>query len=323
MDNECNECNIKLPLHLSNISCSICKKIFHIKCSNLKSKHHFNLLKNQGTPWICHKCNPPPSPKKIKCGRCSNTVPKNNIGIKCQCCQKFFHSKCAGLSLKDFTENWLCDGCLITALPFSNLDNPRLGLLLQAKEDPNLDNLNLFPSFTIRSLLDKIPGNITIQTDDFLSDSIESKYYTPDEFISSKINKQCFSVFHLNIASLSGHIDDLKALLAILDHPFNIIGISETKLRDNQEPISNIKLDNYLFEHTPTYSHFGGTGLFIRIGQDFQLKKDLSKSVLSVAESFFIELTMNDNKKMLVGCFYRHHGPIKEFIDDFFYRYSQ
>ena len=129
---------------------------------------------------------------------------------------------------------------MINALPFSKLDNSRLALSLQAKEDPNLDNLSLFPSFTIRSLLDKIPGNITIQTDDFLSDSIESKYYTPVEFVSSKINKQCFSVFHLNIASLSGHIDDLKAVLAFLDHPFNIIGISETKLRDNQEPISNI-----------------------------------------------------------------------------------
>ena len=68
----------------------------------------------------------------------------------------------------------------------------------------------------------------------------------------------------------------------------------------------------------PTYSHFGGTGLFIRIGQDFELKQDLSKSVHSVGESFFIELTMDDNKKMLVGCFYRHHGSIKEFIDEFF-----
>ena len=318
MDVSCSKCDSNLPPHLRNITCFACNKFFHIKCTNLHSANHFAQLQNQGTPWTCPKCTPPSSRKKVKCGKCSNTVPVNNIGICCSSCLKNFHSKCAGISFSNFTESWQCDGCLISVLPFSQIDNQRFGLTLQAKEDPNLDNLNLFPSFTIRSLLDKIPGKVTIQTDEFLSDSIESKYYTPDEFLTSKISKQCFSIFHLNIASLGGHIDDLKALLAILDHPFNIIGISETKIRDNHEPISNISLDNYYFEHTPTFSHFGGAGLFIRKDQDFQIKKDLSKSILSVAESFFIELTLDNNKSMLVGCFYRHHNSIKDFIDGFF-----
>ena len=127
---------------------------------------------------------PPLSPKKVKCGWCKKTVPNNNIGIKCNSCEHFFHSKskCSGISLKKYSElsNWFCDGCAISTLPFSHIDNTRLGLTLQGKEIPSRDNLTIFPSFTIRSLLDKIPGNITIQTDEFLSDSTESKYYTPN-----------------------------------------------------------------------------------------------------------------------------------------------
>ena len=320
MNFECNHCNVKLPVNLRDITCAMCLKNFHIKCTNLKSKNHFFQLQNSGTPWICHKCLPTPPPKRVKCGWCNNTIPKNNIGISCNSCNKNFHSHCSGISLQKYCElsNWLCDSCTISELPFSDLDNCRFGLTLHGKEIPDQENLDILPSFTIRSLLDKISGNITIQTDDFLSDSIDSKYYTPDEFISSKISKSCFSIFHLNIASLSGHIDDLIALLALLDHPFSIIGITETKIRDNNEPISSIKIDNYEFEHTPTSSHFGGAGFFIRKNLSYQLRPDLSRSEHMIAESFFIELTLDNNKKMLAGCFYRHHTPVKDFIDNFF-----
>ena len=50
------------------------------------------------------------------------------------------------------------------------------------------------PSFRVKTLLDKLPGSITIQTQDFLSNSIQSKYFTPADFISSKIPKNCFSI---------------------------------------------------------------------------------------------------------------------------------
>ena len=320
MDLSCEECNAFLPLHLRNISCVVCEKYFHIKCTNLKSKNHFVTLSNNGTPWICHICLPPPAPiRKVKCGRCRKTVPRNNIGINCNSCHKDFHSHCSGISFQKYSEmpNWYCDGCTISVLPFSNLNNSDLGLTLHGKEIPSRENLSMFPSFTIQSLLDRIPGNITIQTDDFLSDSIESKYYTPDEFLSSKINKNCFSIFHLNIASLSCHMDDLKTLLSLLDHPFNIIGITETKIRDDHETISNINLDNYYFENVPTSSHFGGAAIFVRKDHSYELKPHLTRSEHLVAESIFLDISLPNNKKILVGCVYRHHTSIKGFVDDF------
>ena len=88
---------------------------------------------------------------------------------------------------------------------------------------PKTDSLNILPSFSIQTLLDTISGAITIETDEFLSDSIESKYYKPEDFIAEKIPKNSFSIMHLNIASLQGHIDDLKKVLALLNHPSHII----------------------------------------------------------------------------------------------------
>ena len=89
---------------------------------------------------------------------------------------------------------------------------------MKAKDLSFGEHVNLTPSFSIASLLEKIPGTFKNNTDDYLSDSVSSKYYTPSDFISSKFSTDSFSVFHMNIASLSAHIDDLKWLLDTLDH---------------------------------------------------------------------------------------------------------
>jgi len=116
------------------------------------------------------------------------------------------------------------------------------------------------PSFSVQSLLDKLPGQ-TFSTDEFLSDSITSKYFTPGEFVSTNFSKKQFSIFHLNIASLQLHIDELRSFLSNLKHRFKVICISETRLHD-VTPLVNVDIDGYTFEHTPTSSQCGGTGIY-------------------------------------------------------------
>ena len=61
------------------------------------------------------------------------------------------------------------------------------------------------------------------------------------------------SMFHINTACfLSKNIDDLEYLLKTTNMNFDIIGISETRIRKNISKISNISLYNYFFEFTPT-----------------------------------------------------------------------
>ena len=82
-------------------------------------------------------------------------------------------------------------------------------------------------------------------------------------------------MLHINIASLSKHIDELRNLIHSLNHPFDIIGITETRLHDN-DSLVNIEIDGYEFRHTPTATECGGAGIYVKSSYDFDIKNDLS-----------------------------------------------
>ena len=73
-----------------------------------------------------------------------------------------------------------------------------------------------------------------------------------------------FPLFHLNINSLSFYIDELESLISKSKNVFQIIGISETRLKKTQETITNNQLENYNIEHVPTESANGGVLLYIK-----------------------------------------------------------
>ena len=53
------------------------------------------------------------------------------------------------------------------------------------------------------------------------------------------------------------------------------------------------------------------------MGINYQERTDLSKSIHNISEPIFIEIT-NEDKNALVGCIYRHHFEISEFIEQYF-----
>ena len=253
---------------------------------------------------------------KIKCNICHKTIQSSVIPPNCIKCNKKFHKSCIkNLFTKNL--NLICPKCSLSELPFYNINNNELILTCSGIKTPETDNLDAMPSFSIKTLLDKLPGNITIQTGDFTSDNINSKYYTPIEFSRKKFPKDNFSILHINIVSLQAHIDDLKELIRLLEHSFDIIGISETKLKKDINHTTNIEMDGYNFEHTPTETNFGGVGLYINKCFDYKTRQDISQSMKTVAESVFIEIEQQKAKNLLIGCFYRHHTPLKEFNEEF------
>ena len=52
-----------------------------------------------------------------------------------------------------------------------------------------------------------------------------------------------------------------------LDFEFDIIGISETKVMQMSDPISNFSVPNYSFLSQPTRSNAGGVGFFVKISR--------------------------------------------------------
>ena len=68
-----------------------------------------------------------------------------------------------------------------------------------------------------------------------------------------------FFLFHLKINLLSFHSDELESLISKSKNDFQIIGISETRLKKTQETTTNIQSENFNIEHVPTESANGGS----------------------------------------------------------------
>ena len=78
--------------------------------------------------------------------------------------------------------------------------------------------------------------------------------------------------FHMNVCSLA---DDFNILLSELNVSFDILAITETRIKkDSLSPI-NLWLNNYSTDHTPTNLSTGGTLLYISKLLSYQLRNDL------------------------------------------------
>ena len=306
----CSSCNQLRPIN-SRLFCNSCiPDIFPFSnIDNEEFNDNFSIYSQPGQPKPC---------KTTKCNHCMKRVNQNVSFVYCTNCSKFYHLDCSNVKKKDFPlpNEWHCNKCSLNCLPFSGITDDNLLLNLQGLTTENADSLSNLPSFTIQSLLDQLPGQ-NFSTDDFLSDSIESKYYTPAQFIAEKFSKKYFTMIHLNIASLQRHIDELRTFLSILDHPFQIICISETRLHDDQ-PLSNIEIDGYEFIHTKTTSQCGGVGIYIKSGIEYEIINNLSLCHHNISESIFIEIKNEKKKNIVLGCIYRHHTPVSDFSNVFF-----
>ena len=98
----------------------------------------------------------------------------------------------------------------------------------------------------------------------------QSGHTVPTQFISKKLSKRSFTMIHLNIASLQGHIDELRSLLTLLNHPFDVICITETRLQE-PSPLVNIEIPGYDFHHTPTLTQCGRVGMYIKSIHEYEV----------------------------------------------------
>ena len=60
-----------------------------------------------------------------------------------------------------------------------------------------------------------------------------------------------------------------------LEHPFDVIGISETKLSDSSK-INDLLLSGYTLHHQPTKSFCGGAAIYVNNKLDHFLRNNLS-----------------------------------------------
>ena len=124
------------------------------------------------------------------------------------------------------------------------------------------------------------------------------------------------NIFHLNIHSLHFHKTDLDVLLDALKLDFDIITISESKLRKDIAPVTDISLTNYTYVDTPTEASKGCTLIYVSDRLSYKPRKDLEIYESRKLESTFIEIVNETEQNIIVGCIYRHHNiSVKDFTE--------
>ena len=111
-----------------------------------------------------------------------------------------------------------------------------------------------------------------------------------NEFNNLETTKTQFSLMHLNISSLQYHFEELDDLLNTSKTKFNVVGITESRNKKGISPLSNINLQNYKIEHTPTESEKGGSLLYISSDLNYKVRNDLQMYKSKELESVFVEI---------------------------------
>ena len=100
---------------------------------------------------------------------------------------------------------------------------------------------------------------------------IHSKYCKVQDLPKAVTQTQNFSLFHVNIGSLTKHYDELHSLLYSTKIPFDIIGITETKQFLGKEFLLNVNIDKYQLHSQPTKSACGGAAIYVKKSLDHKV----------------------------------------------------
>ena len=172
-------------------------------------------------------------PTKYPCNICNNPVAKNHKAIQCDKCQLWVHIKCNKINVQTYKlliedeTTWYCISCSKDLYPFSSLNDCEFHKTIQGKKIKSL-TVAKKRSRNENTLLNKVSDAIN---DENIDNS--SSYFDGSDF-NKNFPKNLFdgtNFFHTNISSLCRNFDDLHTLLSEINLKFDIIGITETRLK--------------------------------------------------------------------------------------------
>ena len=310
ISDRCAICEFPVNESDKAIECDKCLLWVHIKCNKISNKQYKNWDCNVN--FECKKCN--------SCNICDKLVGKKHNAIECDVCNRWIHIKCNKFDKKEYelykndsSRSFYCIDCLSDALPLNNTTDNEFKLILQGIKCPDvieIDSLFL-SSYEIektRQLNEAIENFDNFEDDESGPCSNKCKYFSQDEFRDLKIDEnKNFSVLHLNIHSVEAHIDEFRTTLKMINFMFDIICISESKIRYNINPKSDINIDGYQSpESMPSHASKGGVLIYARKGINYVPRADLAIQKEKELESLFVEIINTKGKNEIIGVIYRH-----------------
>ena len=242
------------------------------------------------------------------CGICKNAIQSNHKFLKCNICKHKVHLKCNQTDKKTYEriryndDTIFCLKCNEEILPFFPSSETNSNNLYSGKKLAHFSN-------SIKSFFKNI-NEFQDKQKEYNEDNIppiNCSYVDIDNF-DHKHSHHNFSILHLNIASLTLHKDELETVLSMLDFRFDVIGITETKLKKNKLPNIKITMDDYNMYDTPTESEHGGVIMYINKRLTCKPRKDLDLLLYKPCEleSIFVEVNNKKCKNIVLGTVYRH-----------------
>jgi len=122
--------------------------------------------------------------------------------------------------------------------------------------------LNSLPNFEIVTETSEFSNLQSAEVDLNMAFQTDCKYYSVIEFQKLK-NKRHFNLFHSNVDSLDAKFDNLHEFISSSPSKFDIIAITESSQKANQNFKLNINIAGYEFYSTPSNSNKGRTALYV------------------------------------------------------------
>ena len=268
-----------------------------------------------------------PNPR-YPCGACNKNVSERSKAIQCDSCNYWNHIRCDEITPYSY-EKLLklpqakrdkiihyCKKCKEDNFPFQKLSDDEFITSIIKNLDYNEDlNLRITPPNEIKRLFTDFSSS---NDDDPVV--INCDYYDTTTRIPN-LKGQNLSMFHMNIASLGLHKEELIAALSLLEVNFDIIALTETKIIKDIEPIYDVRLPGYKEYLTPTETTKGGVIIYIKEEIDVKRRTDIELSMYEAGkmESVFLEILNDKKKNTIIGCIYRHPTmDVKSFNEKYF-----
>ena len=139
--------------------------------------------------------------------------------------------------------------------------------------------------------------------------------------VPNPINSCDFSVIHSNINGAKSHLDEFMDTISQNGNYFSVIGISETRLKKEEERFFSLSRYTPLFTSREAKHPGGGVGLFFRNDITSRSRPDLNLPPVEglILESVFGECSgVVAGRNMIVGVIYRQPGGnVIAFLDSF------
>ena len=102
----------------------------------------------------------------------------------------------------------------------------------------------------------------------------DCKYYTVNEFHKLKLQKK-FNIFHSNVNGLESKFDNLHEFLSSASFNMDIVAITETSQKTNENFIKNVSIEAYDIYSTGSQLARGGTVIYVNKNFDSFERNDL------------------------------------------------